>query len=351
MKKHGFIFLIFIILISCGIKEYPSESRFALGAPLTIKVFERISKKKIDLIFNRITQIEQTMSTSAKDYKSTELLDINNASVDALQKGDSGIRRYSISPDTYFVIQKSLQIAELTDSAFDPTIYPLVRLWGFGSESYKIPTKKEIYEILPLINWQTLSVEEGKYMRLSAGQGVDVGGIAKGFASDVAVTMLRDMGITYALIDFGGNIRTLGNTKKDGTQWKIGIQKPYSDIGDIVGIVSVGETSVVSSGVYERYFNKDGKQYFHLLNKKTGYPARNELLSVTIIKKSGIESDGLSTGVFVLGLIRGMALVERLSNTEAVFITRDKKILITSGLIDSFTLTDKEYGMGVAPLK
>ncbi len=361
-KKTIFYIILVLIgvhsasLISCTASPI-MRSNFALGAPLTIKIFKGGNAKVLNLAFKEAVRIEKMMSTSTKDYTNTELLAINAKSQHrASMSLQSGIKKqisktYTISPEIGSVISESIEISQETKGAFDITIHPLVALWGFGEIEQRVPHKKDIIIALKKINWKTLKLLSPTTLSLGLGQSIDVGGIAKGYAADAAASLLKKFGVTHAIIDFGGNIRTIGEEKPDGTPWHIGIQAPFEKERSAMATVRVGETSVVSSGVYERFFQQDGKNYFHILDSKTGYPANNGLLSVTIITKNGMRADGFSTGVFVLGLERGMALVERIKNMEAVFIDEKNKVYITSGLSETFELLSDNYQMGLALYK
>ncbi len=355
MRAMFFLTLLYSFsLFSCTQKPIVRSS-FALGAPITIQVFKGGSAKAIDKAFEQAVRIETMMSTSKKDYDTTELLAINAQSQDHAQaqgQNNKGIRKtYSASTEIVDVIKTSLTVSQETNGAFDVTIAPLIRLWGFGEQQQSVPSAKDIIASRKKVNWKTLEVISENTIALQAGQSIDVGGIAKGYAADLAAATLKKLGVSHALIDFGGNIRTVGTRKPNGDMWRIGIQAPFENIGSIIGSVLVEETSVVSSGVYERFFEQDGKKYFHIIDSATGYPANNGLLSVTIITNNGMRADGLSTGVFVLGLERGMALIESTKNTEAIFIDDAKSVYITTGLVDTFQLSSENYRMGSALYK
>ncbi|MDI3535253.1 MAG: FAD:protein transferase, partial [Thermosediminibacterales bacterium] len=173
---------------------------------------------------------------------------------------------------------------------------------------------------------------------------LDLGGIAKGYAADEVSKILKENHVKHAIVNLGGNVLAYGN-KPDGSKWRIGIQKPFAPRGDYAGVVSVINKAVVTSGIYERYFEENGKIYHHILDPETGYPVENNLMSVTIITDKSIDADSLSTSVFAMGLKEGLNLIEKLDNTEAIFITKDSKIYLTSGLKNSFKLTDNSLNI------
>jgi thiamine biosynthesis lipoprotein len=168
---------------------------------------------------------------------------------------------------------------------------------------------------------------------------LDFGGIAKGYAADALSEILRESGATGALVDLGGNILAFGS-KPDESPWRIGIQNPFESRGAVIGVLKIGASAVVTSGVYERYSELQGVRYHHILDPFTGYPSDNGLASVTIVTDDAMAADALSTGVFVLGLPKGSKLVEELPTVEAIFVTDERAIFLTSGLTAAFELLD-----------
>ena len=171
---------------------------------------------------------------------------------------------------------------------------------------------------------------------------IDLGSIAKGYAADEISRILTENNVNSAIIDLGGNIYAHG-IKPSGQDWNIGIQNPFSTRGDIIGVLKVKNKTVVTSGIYERYIEKDGVKYHHLLNPNTGYPFENNIAGVSIITDKSIDADALSTTVFAKGLEEGLKFVETLPNVDAIFITKDNKVYITNGIRDSFTLENEDF--------
>jgi thiamine biosynthesis lipoprotein len=171
---------------------------------------------------------------------------------------------------------------------------------------------------------------------------VDLGAIAKGYAADEVAEILKENGVQHAIINLGGNVLTIGGNMK-GSPWRIGIQDPFNPRGEFMGIITIEDKTVVTSGTYERYFEQDGKRYHHILDPRTGYPAENEVASVSIITNKSMDGDGNSTSVLLLGLEEGMKFVESQEGVDAIFVTYDKKVYITSGLKDVFTVTNSQF--------
>lgn len=309
-----------------------SESRFLLGTIVTIKIYDNASDKLFDEIFNRLQEIENKMTINGKN---SEVIQVNSK---------AGKEFVKVSDDTFYVIEKGKYFSELSGGKFDISIGPLVKLWNIGTEVAKVPEKWQIDEKKSLIDYNSvfLNSKEKSIMLKKEEMMLDLGGIAKGYAADEVSKILKENHVKHAIINLGGNILAYGN-KPDGSKWKIGIQKPFAPKGDYAGIVSVINKAVVTSGIYERYFEKEGKIYHHILDPETGYPVENNLMSVTIVTDKSLDADSLSTSAFAMGLEKGLNLVEKLNNTEAIFITKDSEIYLTSGLKNAFKLTDKSF--------
>jgi len=296
-----------------------------MGTIITVKAYGKNADKAADKVFKRISELEEILTVNDTG---SEIDDLNDM---------AGIVEVKLSSDSLYVLNKAKEYAELSEGAFDVTIGPLVKAWNIGTDNPRVPLKDEIDELLKLVDFRDLKIDNANHTAYLArrGQMVDLGGIAKGYAGDEAIKVLKENGIESALVNLGGNVVVLGS-KPDGNLWTVGIQNPREAAGKYLGTISVRDKAVVSSGDYERYFMKDGVRYHHILDPRTGYPADSGLISTTIIADSAIDADALSTSVFVLGLENGMKLVESLDGVEAVFVTEDKKVYVTEGLKDIF---------------
>ena len=315
--------------------ERQSRTELLLGTTVTVTTYGNGGSDAIDAVFRRVEEIERKMSTSEGDYDRTELMDVNTV---------SGTEPVVVSADTFGVVQRALEFSASTGGAFDVTVYPLVKLWGIGTEGARIPSAEEIETATALVDYRRVRMNGDRrsiYLP-ETGMGIDVGGIAKGYAADEAARILREAGVRHALLDFGGNILTVGR-KPDGSPWRIGIQVPDASRGNYLGVASVEDKAVVTSGTYERFFIEDGVRYHHILDTRAGYPVQNGLRSVTVITTDSISADALSTAVFALGLKEGRAFVEAREDTEALFITEDNGLYVTSGVDEVFELTNDEY--------
>ena len=335
-KKSFFkILILTFFMVSCAEQE-PFRIDFALGTVCTVTLYDQGQNRVYNDIFSRIYEIENLMSVN---IPSSDISRINAV---------AGIMPVQVHEDTFKVIERAVYYAGLSGGAFDPTVGPLVSLWDIGGQNQRIPSQNEIEEALPLVNWRNIELNPSSrsVFLKRAGMALDLGSIAKGYAADEAVKVITKTGIKRALIDLGGNIVTFG-IKKDRSPWRVGIQNPLSQRGAVIGYVQITQplSTVVTSGVYERSFEENGIRYHHLFSPERGYPVQNGLLSVTLITDVSMDADALSTAVFVLGYERGMALLDSLPETEAVFVFEDLSILTTPGA--NFTLIDGTFRPGI----
>lgn len=228
------------------------------------------------------------------------------------------------------LVNYSAKYGKLSKGCFTMGIEPVSSLWDFSTEKPSVPQDTKIRQALTYVGDKHIHLQDDRLSFSLPGTGIEFGGIAKGFIADRLKDLLRQDGVTSALIDLGGNILCLGS-KPDGTAFRIGVRQPFSDRDEIIDTVAVKDLSVVSSGIYERCFQQDGKFYHHILDPATGYPVDNTLMAVTILSKASVDGDGLSTTCFGLGLEKGMALIDSLDDVEAVFVTKDEKMHYSKG--------------------
>lgn len=235
-----------------------------------------------------------------------------------------------LSEDTIDLIEKGIEYSEITEGAFDITIAPLTELWHVKDNKGVLPSKEEIEKAKSHIDYKLIEIDGNKVRLKDKDAQIDLGGIAKGYIADKLKALMLERGVESAMINLGGNIVVIGS-KKDGSNWNIGIQKPFADRNEVIGSVLIRDKTVVSSGIYERYFEYEGKIYHHILDPFTGYPSDSDLEAVTIMGESSAIADALSTSCILLGSEKGMKLVEEIPGIEAVFVTRDGEILESSG--------------------
>ncbi|NFM47625.1 FAD:protein FMN transferase [Clostridium botulinum] len=323
-----------LVFVGCNSKSEEPVSRetYLMGTIINIKAYGKNADKAVQSSVDKISDIENKMS-----------LNISTSEVNKINK-NAGIAPVKVSKNTFDVVKASLIYSEKSKGSFDITVEPLVSLWGIGTDKARIPSKDEINNALKLINYKDVVIneKESTVMLKRKGQAIDLGAIAKGYTADELKKILLNYNVSSAFLSLGGNVYVLGN-KPDKTLWKIGVQNPLEPRGDYLGIVSVSDKSVVTSGNYERFFERNGKRYHHIFDTKTGYPAEKGLISVSIISDKSIDGDALSTSVYTLGLDEGKKLIESLKGVEAIFVTNDKKVYVTSGLKDIFKLTNTDF--------
>lgn len=306
--------------------KYETEF-FAMGTVINQKVYGKNSELAGIQVENEIKRIENIMSFFLEDS------DINKLNENA------GKSKIKLEEETIYVINKAKQLSKLSSGAFDITTGPLVKLWGIFTNHAKIPNKKEIDEAQKLIRYEDIiiDVKSNLAMLRRKGQMVDLGAIAKGYAADKAIEIYKKNGMKSAFINIGGNVMVLGKKNYEDL-WTIGIQNPDKVRGECIGALLLEDASVVTSGGYVRYFEKNNIKYHHIMDFKTGYPCSSGLKSVTVISNKSIEADALSTAIFVLGYENGRKLVDNVDGLDAIFITENNEIKITEGLKDKFVL-------------
>ncbi|MDR3276951.1 MAG: FAD:protein FMN transferase [Treponema sp.] len=337
--KHLFLVLCAGIatgsLIGCVQNEaLPGQTQYALDTLCVVNLYQGGTEKLYTGIFARIREIENFMSVT-----------IPGSDIDKVNK-NAGIQPVGVHPEVLDVVERAIHYAELSEGAFDPTVGPLVSLWGIGSDHPRLPSEEEIAAALDLVNWRDLVVDRpaGTLYLKRPGMALDLGAIAKGYAADETVKLLAKTRVTGAIINLGASSIFAYGEKEGQLPWRVGVQDPLDENrGDYMGILEIRNKTVVTSGVYERFFEQDGVRYHHILSTKTGRPVENKLLSVTIIADQSTDADALSTAVFALGYEAGSALIESLPGIEGVFIFDDQNIRYTSGVSGIFTLTSDRY--------
>jgi len=274
--------------------------------------------------FEEVKRLELLLSTWIPD---SELSRVNAA---------AGRSAVTVSAETMTVVRKSLQVAELTDGAFNIAIGPAVDAWSISTEP-RLPTVEELDALKPLVDLQSVHTDvwERSIHLQKPGMRIDVGGIGKGYAADQAVLVMRKAGAVAGVVALSGDIKTFGRLS-DGEAFPVGIRHPRKE-NEILAQVTLQDEAISTAGDYERFFEKDGVRYHHILDPQTLQPARG-CQSVSVIAKEGIWADGLDTGIFVLGAKRGMELVEQLENVEAIIVDDVGRVLISSGLRDRVVL-------------
>lgn len=242
----------------------------------------------------------------------------------------AGGQAVSVHPRTAELLTAGLEICRASGGAFNMCIGPLTRLWNFKSPSPVLPDATALEEMKAFCDWKKVEID-GTRVRIPQGFEIDVGGIAKGYITDRVAEFLSENGARHAVLNFGGNIVTIGK-RPDGKPWTIGLQTPGGEIGkDFWAAVSMENESIVTSATYARGFTLDGRRYHHILDPRTGYPVDHGLNIVTVRGRQSLYADGISTACFVLGPDEGAQLAARYG-LEAAFRLDDGRVLCTPGM-------------------
>jgi len=248
-----------------------------------------------------------------------------------------------VSEDCYNIMLTSMDVWAASGGALDPGIYPLSRAWGFIGGDYRVPPREELDALLAAKDTGGILLDgDACAARIPAGMEVSFGAVAKGYTAQAVCDLLAEHGVTSAVLSLGGNVQTLGESKPDGTSWQVAVTDPR-DTGAYAGLLETGQTAVVTSGGYQRFFQRDGVIYIHILDPVAGCPVENGLLSVTVVTEDGALADALSTALFVMGEERALAYAREHEEIELVLITEDDRVIVTTGLRDSFRETTEAY--------
>ena len=337
MRRFFALCLVFILLAGCA--PAPAQARptaentfFAMDTVMTLRLYEGGDETLLDEAETRVKEQEALLSVTDPDSE-----------IYALNRDGAA----ELSPETAELLDTALGMCERTDGALDISIYPVLRAWGFTTGEYAVPEEDAIAALLPLVDYTQVR-QNGAYASLPDGMEIDLGSVAKGYTGDELSHLLKENGVTSAMLDLGGNIQTVG-AKPDGSPWRVGIRDPEGD-GN-VGVVEVVDQAVVTSGGYERYCEEDGLRYWHILDPKTGFPARSGLISVTVVGDCGAVCDALSTALFVMGRERAVDFWLQHGaelGFELVLVEEDGSVTITEGLEGRFTLSQKDRALTVA---
>lgn len=329
--------LLFVVLVACGnedgLLDSPiKETGFVIGTVVNISVYDEGHEDTVEGAFDLIADWEQILSD---EIDSSEVSKINQM---------AGIEPVKVSAPVFHLVEESIRYGDLSDGGFDITTGPLTNLWRIGYDDARKPSQAEIDATLSIVDHEQVQLDkENQTVFLPIeGMEIDLGAIAKGFIADEVVKYFDEQGVTTAIIDLGGNVYVKGN-RPSGEAWTVGVQNPYLGRGQLLGRIRASDLSVVTSGIYERYLEVDGETYHHILDPDTGYPFENEIAGVTIVSETSLAGDALSTAVFSLGLEDGLALIEDLPEVEAVFVTKDRRIVLSSGLTETFEVLNDNF--------
>ena len=326
MNKKYYLLLIMLICMLCpGCSKEPSpisKTGFFFDTYITITLYDESQQPYLD---HCIELCEYYQNLFDKNTTTSDVYRINHANGTLI----------SVEQDTFDIIEKAILYGQESNGIFDITIGSLSELWDITNKTI-IPEHSAIQTVLDSVGYQTIQLnqQETTIQLHSSNTKIDLGGIAKGYIADKLKEYLVSEGVEHGLINLGGNILLI-NDKPNHANYQIGIQKPFGKMGETCVSVSAVNKSIVTSGVYQRYFYENDKLYHHILDATTGYPVETDLLGVTIISDTSVAGDCYSTMCLAFGLEYGMEFLEKKEDAEGIFITKDNVIHLTSGLIIS----------------
>lgn len=320
-----FTVTLIITQTACGGVEKISKSSYYMDTicEITIYDMEEMSEENanaaIDSAFNLCADYESLISATREE---SDIYKINEADGKAV----------ACDEDTIELLQMGIKYGDLSDGKFDITLGQVTDLWDFHAEEPKVPADADVAAALEAVDYQQIEIDGNRVSMANDNGKINLGGIGKGYIADRAAEHLEALGVSSAIVNFGGNIVAIG--ANDGNPFKIGIKDPNNANGEVLGAVSVTDATVVTSGVYERCFEQDGKVYHHILDVKTGYPVDTDVMSVTLVaaKGSSADCDALSTTCLILGVDDGLQFIESVDGVEAIFVDGDGEITKTSGM-------------------
>ena len=271
----------------------------------------------------------------ARAHELDRLLSSTDADSDIFRLNESGSA--TLHDDALTLVRRSLELSAELPSYFDPTVYPAVLEWGFIDSKFHVPDDHRLAELVSLIDSSAVSMT-GDTVSLKAGMAIDLGAVAKGYLADECRTILSDSKAKSAVLNLGGTILLYGK-KSDGSDYKVGVADPENPAA-YFGYLTCREGVIATSGGYERYFEKDGKRYIHILDPTTAAPVDNGVLSVTVYSRDGVLSDALSTALFVMGQEQAAAYYRAHSGFDYILLTDDGRLYLTEGVADNFSLSD-----------
>lgn len=286
---------------------------FAMDTIMEFTAAGRNAETAVDAAMREVRRLDALLSAADP-----------SSEVSQLNKAGGG----TVSGDTAVLLALSQETYEETGGLFDCTVYPLVRLWGFPTQEYRVPSLTELERTLALVDSAKLQFD-GKTLHMETGQAIDFGAVGKGYAAARVIEIFREHGVKSGMVSLGGNVQVLG-VKPDKSPWRIGIRDPEG--GGYFAVLSLEDKAAVTSGGYERYFEADGETYIHILDPRTGRPAESDLLSVTVIMEDGTKADALSTALFLMGTEDAAAFWRKQSGFDMVLVTKDRQVIITESL-------------------
>ncbi|MBK5201069.1 MAG: FAD:protein FMN transferase [Spirochaetaceae bacterium] len=321
---------ILIIMLSSCSKEVKlvGETEFKLGTVCTISLPEGTDELIYKGAFNVLDLVEKEISRTS-ETSAISILNVNKSN--------------SFNKETYKLLQDSYKMSEQSNGIFDPSIGLAVSLWDIGGINPRIPSTKELSEIDT--NYKDVKFDDkNRVVSIPLNMEIDLGADGKGYSADLIREYLVSKNVNKAIINLGGNILLIGS-KSDNVDWVIGLQDPNKEIGNSYILLSLSDTSVVTSGTYERFFIKDGIKYHHILSPSTLYPADSDIISSSIISKNSTLCDMLSTTCFIMGSKKALEFMKKYPQARAVFLLKDGSVVFSDNFDKDYQITNSDYSI------
>lgn len=314
-------------LCSCKNESKATDEMFALDTIITFTIYdndESLCESTIALCKSEVLRLEALLSATKKD---SDVYNINR----------SGGEKVKVAKETATLLQRAKELSKSTKGAFDVSIYPLVKLWGFDTKAYKVPQISEITQALSLVSYKEIKID-GDFVEIEKGMSVDLGAIAKGYIGERLFSILKNQGISRGIVNLGGMVITYCEDEI-AEDFTIGVE--YPDSGEVFATFNSQEGFTVTSGAYQRYFEEDGKRYHHIIDPKSGKPSDSDISSVTIITKDAVSGDALSTAFFVMGIEKTLEYINSNTDTngekfEVIILNSNKnEAFVSSSLLEN----------------
>ncbi len=343
MKRLLCLVLCAVVLFSlcaCDTKKSVTDEQFALDTFITFNITaesEHRAQQVIADLKNEINSLEGILSATEEG---SDVYNVNNRLYNS-----EDFKRVVVNDCTSDLIRRACDISKSVDGAFDISVYPLVKLWGFDSKDYRVPSDSEIADTLKYVGYQNISVNSDNTVELKDNMSIDLGAIAKGYIGERIYELMKNSLISKGIVNLGGMVVTCNNIDSD--KWSIGVEHPGS--GEVFMSFDTNERYVVTSGAYQRYFEQDGEVYHHILDTKTGKPSNSDISSVTVVGADGVMGDALSTAFYVMGVDKTIEYIRENTYTvddtfNVIILSSDMKDLyITADLAHSGYEIYKQY--------
>lgn len=320
-------------LTGCGESKMSQRQVFAMDTVMTLTAYGNRAEAGLDAAQSVIQSMDSMLDPELETSTTYAINHANGANV-------------SVSGQVAEMLSTASTVYRQSGGALDLSLYPVIKRWGFTNGRYYVPTDDELAQDLSRKCFDKMILtsfpSSGSYaVSFPSYAEITFGAVAKGCASENAVAAMRNAGVTSGIVSLGGNVQTLG-LKPDGSNWNVAIRDP-NNTSSYLGVISVGETAVITSGTYQRSFTQNNKTYHHLINPETGYPINNTLSSVTVICEDGTMADCLSTAMFILGESKALNYWRTYGGFEMILVNKDNQITCTKGLMEDFTLSNNSY--------